>query len=332
MLAIASAAWLMFWQPLPASEDVTVVIPQGSGTRKIATILREAGVARYPDLFVIAAELTADGRPLKAGKYIFPAGANTLDVLKILRAGRSVERRVTVPEGLTSRRIAGMLANELELDSTRFMSIVTNPAFARRFNIDAPTVEGYLFPETYTFSWGVTELDVAEAMLNEFMRQLPDSAAQKAEALGYSLHEIVTLASIIEGEAMLDRERPVISAVYHNRLRRGMRLEADPTIQFIIPDGPRRLLYVDLEIDSPYNTYRNPGLPPGPINNPGRGSIKAALNPANVPYVFMVAKGDGSHVFSETLAEHQKAHRAFNQLRREVARQQKEKQKEGNNK
>lgn len=128
---------------------------------------------------------------------------------------------------------------------------------------------------------------------------------------------------------MIDSERTVISAVYHNRLRKGMRLQADPTIQYIIPDGPRRLLNADLTIDSPYNTYKYAGLPPGPINNPGKKSIEAALSPANVPYLYMVARGDGSHVFSRTLAEHNRAHQAFNRYRREVARQKKNQSRGG---
>jgi UPF0755 protein len=165
-------------------------------------------------------------------------------------------------------------------------------------------------------------------MVQEFWRQIPDSAEQRARELGMTLHEIITLASLVEGEAMVDSERAMIAGVYRNRLRRGMRLQADPTIQYIIPDGPRRLLKKDLQIESPYNTYLHAGLPPGPINNPGRKSIEAALYPRDVPYLYFVARGDGSHVFSVTMSQHVQAKRAFDRVRRQVKQQQKRERRE----
>ena len=152
---------------------------------------------------------------------------------------------------------------------------------------------------------------------------MPNSLSNHVFEKGWTVHQILTLASIIEGEAMVDSERAMVSAVYYNRLKQGILLQADPTIQYIIPDGPRRLLRKDLAIDSPYNTYLHPGLPPGPVNNPGLKSILAAINPAHVDYLYLVAKGDGSHIFSRTLREHQIAKQRFDEFRRMINRKKK---------
>jgi len=160
-------------------------------------------------------------------------------------------------------------------------------------------------------------------LIHEFRRNVTDSLERQISEKGWTLHQIITLASIIEGEAMVDSERAIVSAVYHNRLKSGILLQADPTIQYIIPDGPRRLLNKDLAIDSPYNTYRYIGLPPGPVNNPGIKSILAALNPAAVEYIFFVAKGDGTHIFSKTLNQHLNAKSKFDAYRTMINRKKK---------
>ncbi|MBC7187662.1 MAG: endolytic transglycosylase MltG, partial [Calditrichaeota bacterium] len=188
----------------------------------------------------------------------------------------------------------------------------------RELGVSAPSLEGYLYPSTYQFYWGVAPEVVIRTMVKEFWRQMGDSVQACAQAMGMTLHQVVTLASIIEGEAMLAEERALISAVYHNRLRLRMPLQADPTIQYLVPGRGRRLLKKDLAIDSPYNTYLYPGLPPGPVNNPGMASIVAALHPAPVDYLYFVARGDGGHVFSRTLREHLRAKERFDQVRRQL--------------
>lgn len=324
-LAVLAGAigYKILFVPVQNETEPIVIIPHGSGIQKIARILEDAGAVPDAGQFVLAARLTGYDQSLKAGKYKLPQKASQMQILKILHAGRPYEDRVLIPEGLQAREIAAILARKVEIDSAAFMRLVMDSVFAHSLNVPANSLEGYLFPETYRLHWGISPESAIKIIVAEFFAQLPDSAEARARALGYSLHEMVTLASIIEGEAVVDSERAIISAVYHNRLRKGIRLQADPTIQYIIPDGPRRLLKRDLQIESRYNTYRYAGLPPGPINNPGRRSIEAALQPADVPYLYFVARGDGSHVFSVTLAQHNRAKRAFNRVRREVARKKK---------
>ncbi len=321
VVAVAIGGYSVFLAPQNAPQEKTVIIPRGVGIIHIANLLQKEGVLKQPQTFRIAARLLGYEKRLKAGKYLIPAQANNFDILKILVLGRPFEERVTIPEGVKARRIAATLSRKVNMDSSAFMTVVNDSAWAHQLGVPANSLEGYLFPDTYRLFWGIAPKEVTRIMVRQFFAQLPDSAEKRAQELGFTLHEIVTLASIIEGEAVVDSERTIISAVYHNRLKRGMLLQADPTIQYIIPDGPRRLLKRDLQIDSPYNTYKYRGLPPGPINNPGRKSIVAALFPADVPYLYFVARGDGSHIFSTTYAQHRRAKRAFDRIRRQVARQ-----------
>ena len=311
----------------PAQSETVLIIPRGAGIVQIAEQLQQNGVIADAARFRLAAKLGGYDRSLRAGKYAFPEENSNLDVLHRLKQGLVYNETVTIPEGSTARMIAGLLQRKMDIDSTAFMRCVDDAGLAKELGVPAQSLEGYLFPETYRLAWGMKPCQIARTLVQEFFRQLPDSAESKAAALGFSLHEVITLASIVEGEAMLDDERPIIAGLYYNRLRKGIRLQADPTIQYIIPDGPRRLLNKDLRIDSPYNTYRYAGLPPGPVNNPGRKSIEAALNPADVPYIYMVARGDNSHVFSRTLREHNIAKREFDKIRRQVARARRQQQR-----
>jgi UPF0755 protein len=185
------------------------------------------------------------------------------------------------------------------------MRLVFDRDFIQSLGIEAASLEGYLLPDTYGFSWQQDEKEIVREQVGEFRQFFVDSLVARAAVLGWSVHQVITFASIVEGEALIDNERPIIAGVYLNRLQRGMRLEADPTIQYILDDGPRRLLYADLRRDSPYNTYRYAGLPPGPINNPGRKSILAALYPSRHDYLYFVANTRGGHWFARSYAEHQ---------------------------
>lgn len=333
LAGVVVCRYILFLQPQSdlSEPEKIVIIPTGSSISQITEILLDNKAIRNKKIFTLAARLSGYDKQLKAGKFSIPSGANNREILDILHAGRQMHEKITIPEGVTARRIASLFSKQVDIDSTEFVRLVSDSTFLEETGIAAQNLEGYLFPETYYLPWGVTEKEAITFMLAQFRSHLPDSAEQKAQRLGLSLNEIVTLASIIEGEAMIDSERRTISAVYHNRLRKGIRLQADPTIQYIIPGGPRRLLNADLEIDSPYNTYLYAGLPPGPINNPGQKSIEAALDPEETPFLYMVAKGDGSHIFSITLAEHNKAHREFNRFRKEVARRKKQNAKDGGN-
>ena len=297
---------------------VMVRVPLGATLDEITDLLLEEGLIESRQAFGMAARLLGVERSLHAGRYHLRRGMTPFAILDSLRNGASEPVAVTVVEGLQARQIAERLEEALGINAEKFMRLVDSTAFAGEIGVDAPSLEGYLFPDTYYFAWPTHEFDVIRRMVGEFWRHFDDDARRRLEEVGMSLHEIVTLASIIEGEAIYDEERPKISAVYRNRLKRRMRLQADPTIQYLIPDGPRRLLTRDLKIDSPYNTYMHYGLPPGPINNPGAASLNAALYPADVNYLYFVARGDGYHRFSTTSKEHTKAKREFQRVRRGV--------------
>jgi UPF0755 protein len=189
--------------------------------------------------------------------------------------------------------------------------------FMKEFDIKASSLEGYLFPDTYYFFEGTSSRKVLVTMIDEFWKNFNKTFIERTNELGFTVHEVVTLASIIEGEALLDKERAIISSVYHNRLKKRMKLQADPTIQYLIPGNPKALSLRDLKRVSPYNTYLNYGLPPGPINNPGLESIRAALYPASTDYLYFVAQGDGSHVFTTNQQDHLKAKKLYKQYKRE---------------
>jgi len=211
-------------------------------------------------------------------------------------------------------------SKELGLDEERLFAICTDTEYVRHKGLDGKSLEGYLLPDTYTFYWQTDEREVVDRMVDQFLDFYTDSLQERQKELQMSRREILTLASIVEAESGLDDERQVIAGVYWNRLRRRMKLEADPTIQYALGSSPRRLTYRDLQTISPYNTYRRYGLPPGPINNPGRKSILAALYPGQHQYLYFVATGAGGHRFSRSFAEHQRAIRLYHQTRRQQRR------------
>jgi UPF0755 protein len=225
---------------------------------------------------------------------------------------------VTVPEGLALTAILPLLERQLELSRDSLGAAVRDSALRAELGVPTRTLEGYLFPDTYSFPAGTSARDVVEAMVRRFEQAWQDDWDGRLAEIGMTRHEIVTLASIVEKEARLAEERPVIAAVYRNRLRIGMALQADPTVQYALGGHRARVLYKDLEVESPYNTYRYPGLPPGPIASPGAASLEAALHPADVRYLYFVAHPDGHHEFRETFGQHEQAVIA---MRRERARQ-----------
>ncbi len=289
------------------AERKVFFVSNGEHFDEIVDSLEAQGIIRNRAMFEFVAALFGGTSSLKVGKYIFESGASNAHIFQTLRSGEGNQLiHVTVLEGTFARTQARIFARAVGVDSSRFIEQVYDSSFTRSLGVEASSLEGYLLPETYAFTWQQDERQIIRALFGEFEDFFADSLRQRADEMGMTVHEVVTLASIVEGEAILNEERPIISGVYHNRLRRGMRLEADPTIQFILPDGPRRLLYADLEVDNPYNTYRYRGLPPGPVNNPGKASIIAALYPARHDYLYFVANGKGGHWFSRSYAEHSK--------------------------
>ncbi len=293
---------------------VRVTIPSGSSFSAAVDSLARARIIASPRLFRLYASARHRDRDLKAGTYELDRGASWSTVLDALTRGKGLVHTVTIPEGFALSSIAPLLGRALSVPPESVMSAASDSALRRRLDIPTPTLEGYLFPDTYTFTEGTSAGEAVGILVARFEKVWKPEWTGRLQALAMSRHDVVTLASIIEKEARLAEERPVISAVYHNRLKRGMLLQADPTVQYALGRHVDRVLYKDLEVDSRYNTYKHAGLPPGPIASPGAASIEAALYPANVPYLYFVAAPDGHHEFRETYAEHTEA-RA--QIRRE---------------
>lgn len=290
-----------------------VVIPPGTTFRAAADSLERNGVIGSARLFRIYASLTGQDRRIRAGTYLMTRGMSWNEVVSALTQGTGLIRTVTVPEGMSIAGIAPLLARSLGVEPESVLVAARDSALRQRLDVPTPTLEGYLFPDTYSFADGTTARTAVQTMVKRFEQVWEPAWTARLQEIAMSRHDVVTLASIVEKEARLPQERPVIAAVYLNRLRIGMRLQADPTVQYARGQHAARLFYKDLLVDSPYNTYRHAGLPPGPIASPGRASIVAALYPAAVPYKFFVAHPDGHHEFHVDYRSHA---RAVAQLRR----------------
>ena len=291
-----------------ARAPVYLDVPRGAPLREVADRLARAGLVRNPALVTLVGRIVGPDRHIKAGEYAIRPGTGVLDLLGLLRRGMSSLDQVTIPEGLTARETARLLYAHAGVDTVAFLRLVRDPAFAASLEVPAASLEGYLFPETYAVLRGSRAEDVVRLMVSHGVRVLHEELSRVSSPPPYTAHEIVTLASIVEAEAHDPRERARIAAVYYNRLHHGMRLQADPTVAYALGRRPDRILLRDLEVDSPYNTYRNYGLPPGPICNPGRAALEATLAPEpGTRALYFVARGDGTHQFSATLREHERA-------------------------
>ena len=322
-LALLSGLALLAGCGAGDEQPARVTVPNGASMRVAADSLARAGVIGSARLFRTYAKLRGADRGVKAGTYMLAPDASWEHVLSALRSGRGVVTIVTIPEGYTLRQTEALLVARLGVPADSVRAAVRDTALLRRLDVPTPDVEGYLFPDTYYFSPGTTARAAVQTMVRRFEQRWKLEWGMRLDTLAMSRHSIMTLASIVEREAKLQQERPVIAAVYWNRLRRGMRLEADPTVQYALPQYQSRLLNRHLNVRSPYNTYRNTGLPPGPIGAPGVASIQATLYPASVPYLFFVAWPDGHHEFrvrhEEHVAASRQARRAWDALAKSAA-------------
>ena len=296
---------------------VTVTIPRGATFGQAVDTLSERGVIDHPGWFRLYARVRGLPGGLKSGIYTFHVDDSWGDVVTALKAGRGAEVRFTVLEGMMAFEIAERARVWLRIPRDSFFAAVKDTALQRELGIRANPagVEGYMYPTTYTVPVGIKARDLVRVMTHEFIERWPPEWDAHVGQLGMTRHEIVTLASIIESEVRYRPDRPYVSAVYHNRLKRGMALQADPTINYAYGRRLRRVWERNLQIRSPYNTYLHPGLPPGPISQPSDSSLYAALNPAPVGFIYFVAQPDGKHVFSETYADHLAAIRRARQRR-----------------
>ncbi len=284
-----------------------VEIPQGAGSATIAKRLADAGVVRDVNSFKLALWLTGSGRRLQAGEYRFDAAISARAAAAKIARGDVYVRPLTFPEGLTYKQMAPLYESKGFGPASAFVTAAKQAALVRSVDPAAPDLEGYLFPDTYKLPRNTSADQLVARMVAGAMKALTPDLTAKAEARGLTVRQLVTLASIVEKETGKPEERRMVAAVYSNRLRIGMGLQCDPTVIYALERAGRydgNLSREDLQFDSPYNTYRYAGLPPGPIASPGRASLEAAVNPADVPYLYFVSKNDGSHAFATTLDEH----------------------------
>lgn len=306
-------SWLGLYaiSPGPSStgQQVEVTIPARASLSDIADILAKHEVIRDETRFAILAVLKGSAKKLKAGEYVFPPGLKPLEVISQLEKGKVFYRSVTIPEGMTLTGIAEILTKEGWVEFRHFLDLVHDKKLLEAYGIKAASLEGYLFPDTYFLSRGQQGTDeIIRAMLDKHFTIFDDLAQDSAVFPGrLSHHEVVTLASIVEKETGLEEERALVAGVFLNRLEKGMRLQADPTVRYSRTNSTGPLSNDELNESNPYNTYKISGLPPGPISNPGRASLKAVLFPAETDYLYFVARDGKSHHFSKTLQEHNKA-------------------------
>lgn len=321
-LCAVGAAWgaRLWWEralsaPERSGEPVIVEVPSGASFRSVAAELEAQGAIRDARAFSWLARLEKKDGALHVGEYEIAPGLSAREVLTLLARGRVRLHAVTIPEGLRTEEIAARVAGAGFGRESEFIALARDPEVAKEFGVPGETLEGYLFPETYRFPRGASARQVITAQLAQFERAWK-AIAPLAARRGISKRDAVILGSLIEKETGTPAERPLISAVFHSRLTRGMRLETDPSVIYGIPNFDGNLKRAHLEDETnPYNTYRIAGLPPGPIANPGAAALRAAVEPTpGADYLFFVARGDGRHVFSRTYAEHLRAVRRF-QLR-----------------
>lgn len=313
-LVAAGAAWWLYDRVVTpyrgfAGDEVFVELPAGSSVSAIASRLADAGVVQDALTFRLAARLSGQERRLQAGEYRFAESAAPLDVVDRIARGDVFVMPVTFREGLTIREMADVFAASGLGAAGDFLAAAARTELVADLDPRADDLEGYLFPSTYTLARRTTADQLVRAMVAEFERAYGRLRAD-ADARGLNARQLVTLASIVERETGAPEERPMVAAVFLNRLRIGMPLQTDPTVIYAMMRAGRwngNITRADLQMDHPYNTYRNYGLPPGPIAAPGRASLEAVLNPADVPYLYFVSRNDGTHVFSSTLTEHNRA-------------------------
>ena len=324
-LVVASAVWV--WRTLytdrvdPSTATVHFMVAEGASLQRVALDLQSAGLWDRPWALRAVARLDGRERAVRAGEHELPLGASPHRLFRLLVEGPLVTRAVTLPEGWSARRTVRALADSLAIAEAELQQLVDEPPDAWRSRLSIPEghgLEGYLFPQTYRFTRGLDARRVLETLVSTLEAALDDTLRARIEAHPFDLHQVLTLASIVEAEATRDDERSRVAAVYLNRMAKGWKLEADPTVAYAVDKVGERLLLSDLRVESPYNTYRNTGLPPGPINNPGLASIRAVLDPEpDFDAMYFVADGAGGHRFSRTWEEHRRAVELYRRWQRE---------------
>ncbi len=302
-LSLATAGYFVM-EGTSSGATKDILIPRGSTIGRISERLAKEGVIARPGLFRFLLRMTNGEHRVRAGEFRFRLSMRPMDALFTLYEGEPIAYPITVPEGWNVRQIGEIIQQAGLGDGAKFVDLGLSKETATKYKIDAPSLEGFLFPDTYTFSKIDGEERILETMVHRFQNKFTEEYRQRAKAMGFTALELVTFASIIEKETGVPTERKVISAVFHNRLKKKMRLQSDPTTIYGIKDFNGNLTRAHLQEMTPYNTYKIKALPPGPIANPGWEAILAALSPAPVDYLYFVANGQGTHLFSNTYKEH----------------------------
>ncbi len=309
--------------PVDSSSSVeeTIFVRQGMNAAEIGSLLAERGFIRSAPLFRLASMLRGASKSLKAGEYVFSKDMSMLQILRKIEDGITVLYKFTIPEGFALHQIARLWEEKEFGLAVDFAEVARDPAMLEKYGVNSKNLEGYLFPDTYMFPHGISEREAVDTMLHQFSEELShltdggNTANHDRTDLTLSLHEIISLASIIEKEAKVEQEKPIISAVFYNRLMRGRKLESCATVLYSLGYPGRKLTDNDLKnTKSPYNTYLHKGLPPGPICSPGLGSIAAAFNPSDDKYLYFVSKNDGTHYFAETYRDFLNAKRKYRDI------------------
>jgi UPF0755 protein len=318
LAVIAVALRIGLFLITPAQEggtDQVIVVKEGLSLQGVADELERTNIITNRSLFMMWARAMGYSKKIKAGEYQLSPSMAPIRILEILTTGTIITHAVTIPEGFTNEQIAELLSRKGLVDKQRFLLLTDDQAILKRYGISGPNLEGYLYPDTYQFGRDTSAESIIDVMVKRFW-EVAKPYEKRAEESGMKMKEVIILASIVEKETGLGKERPIIASVFLNRLKKRMRLESDPTVIYGIKNFNGNLTRRDLATRTPYNTYVIRGLPPGPIANPGHEAIKAVLYPANTNYLYFVSKNDGSHHFSRTLKEHNRAVIKYQKRRR----------------
>lgn len=300
--------WYLNTSPQAVSKKVLFQVPAGAGLAAVAGRLEQKKLIRSAAFFRILGRLRGVSRSIKSGYYSISGSEGSWRILSMIVEGKVHTVRVVIPEGLDNLHIARRLAKAGLVKERAFLSAASNGRLLAKYGFKArPTTEGFLFPDTYLFPWGVSAERLVEIMIENFRRQVGKDLLDKMRSASLGFYKTLILASIVEREAVSPKERPMIAGVFVNRYRKGQKFESCATIQYILGEVREKLLFSHLKIASPYNTYQNSGFPPGPIANPGLASLKAAAEPSRHNYLYFVSKNDGTHIFSQTVGQHNRA-------------------------
>lgn len=315
------ASYIAFEMLVPAqtgNRKAEIEIPRGSTFRQAVDILYDRKLIRDKNIFLLAGKLTGADRKIRAGFYSIWSSMSPFDIFKILRKGQIIEYEIKILEGDSLLEVSGQFEKNGIIKREEFMKLAHDPDFLDSYKIESKSIEGYIFPDTYRIPKGVSPKEALGSMIGKMREKFSFDILTRMEKMGMTENETLTLASIVEKEAVVDSERPLISAVYHNRLKKKMQLQADPTSIYGIKSSREKITREDLLRKTPYNTYQIKGLPPGPIASPGLKSIMAALYPAKVPYIYFVSQDDRTHQFSTTAEEHIEAVKLYRQRQQEI--------------